>query len=214
MYLSTSDYVQHKHAPGDAEANRFYGAIDRSLAEIDRLGATLVDHRRSRHAREGRRGRAASRRSTCRTCSTAGSAPAPRSVVLPITDPYVLHHGALGSLRDGLPVARRSTRGGAGGADSGGRRASTSRWLARRGLPAIRSPARSHRRHRRLQRRRHRDRHAVRRTTICRRSTRRCDRTAAAPSRKCRCSRTAPVAAGSRPRHNYDAFDVALNGCA
>ncbi len=42
MYLSTSDYVQHKHAPGDAEANRFYGAVDRTLAEIDRLGATLV----------------------------------------------------------------------------------------------------------------------------------------------------------------------------
>ena len=42
MYLSTSDYVQHKHAPGDAAANRFYGAIDGSLAEIDRLGAALV----------------------------------------------------------------------------------------------------------------------------------------------------------------------------
>ena len=79
MYLSTSDYVQHKHAPGDAEANRFYGAIDRSLAEIDRLGATLVDHRRPRHAREGRRRRTGARRCSCRTCSTAGSAPAPRA---------------------------------------------------------------------------------------------------------------------------------------
>ena len=42
MYLSTSDYVQHMHAPGSPEANRFYGAIDEHLAELDRLGATLV----------------------------------------------------------------------------------------------------------------------------------------------------------------------------
>ena len=42
MYLSTSDYVQHTHAPGSAEANRFYGVIDGHLAELDRLGATLV----------------------------------------------------------------------------------------------------------------------------------------------------------------------------
>jgi len=42
MYLSTSDYVQHKYEPGDEAANRFYAAVDRSLASIDATGATLV----------------------------------------------------------------------------------------------------------------------------------------------------------------------------
>ena len=32
MYLSTTDYVQHKHAPGDRDANRFYAMLDHYLA--------------------------------------------------------------------------------------------------------------------------------------------------------------------------------------
>ena len=42
MYLSTTDYVQHKHAPGSPEANAFYAMMDRYWAELDRLGATLA----------------------------------------------------------------------------------------------------------------------------------------------------------------------------
>ncbi len=96
MYLSTSDYVQHKHPPGDAEANRFYGAVDRTLAEIDRLGATLVitaDHgmRAKTDAAGGLR--AVFLQDLLDGWLGAGAA----RVVLPITDPYVLHHGALGS---------------------------------------------------------------------------------------------------------------------
>jgi phosphonoacetate hydrolase len=96
MYLSTSDYVQHKHAPGEPEANRFYAAIDRSLSEIDRLGATLVitaDHGMRAKADAAGRARVIFLQDVLDRWLGAAEA----RVVLPITDPYVLHHGALGS---------------------------------------------------------------------------------------------------------------------
>jgi phosphonoacetate hydrolase len=96
MYLSTTDYVQHKHAPGDEEANRFYAMLDRYLARLDELGAVLAftaDHGMNPKTKldaspnviflqdllDEWLGRERSR------------------VILPITDPYVVHHGALGS---------------------------------------------------------------------------------------------------------------------
>ena len=42
MYLSTTDYVQHKHAPGTAAANEFTGMLDRYLGRMDALGASVV----------------------------------------------------------------------------------------------------------------------------------------------------------------------------
>ena len=42
MYLSTTDYVQHKHAPGTPGANAFVAMMDGYLAKLDRLGATVV----------------------------------------------------------------------------------------------------------------------------------------------------------------------------
>ena len=42
MYLSTTDYVQHKHAPGTDGANAFYAMMDRYLGELDALGCTIV----------------------------------------------------------------------------------------------------------------------------------------------------------------------------
>jgi len=35
MYLSTTDYVQHKHAPGTTDANDFYAMMDGYLAQIE-----------------------------------------------------------------------------------------------------------------------------------------------------------------------------------
>ena len=96
MYVSTSDYVQHKHAPGEDAANRFYAAVDRSLAAIDRLGATLVvtaDHGMRAKADASGRVRAVFLQDVLDAWLGSGVA----RVVLPITDPYVLHHGALGS---------------------------------------------------------------------------------------------------------------------
>jgi phosphonoacetate hydrolase len=96
MYLTTTDYVQHKYAPGVKQANDFYEMFDRYLAELDALGAAIVvtaDHgMKPKHHADGSPnvvyvqalldewlGKDAAR------------------VILPITDPYVVHHGALGS---------------------------------------------------------------------------------------------------------------------
>src|SRR3546814_1373056 len=42
MYLSTTDYVQHKHAPGSAGANDFYAMMDGYCAQLDAGGAVIV----------------------------------------------------------------------------------------------------------------------------------------------------------------------------
>src|SRR5438876_3791706 len=42
MYLSTTDYVQHKHAPGTPAADAFYRMMDGYLARLDGLGATIA----------------------------------------------------------------------------------------------------------------------------------------------------------------------------
>ncbi len=97
MYLSTTDYVQHKAAPGTAAANDFTAMLDRYLAQMDALGATVVltaDH--GMNAKTDALGRP-EHRVPAGACSTAGTAPATTRVILPITDPYVVHHGALGS---------------------------------------------------------------------------------------------------------------------
>jgi len=41
-YLSTTDYVQHKDAPGTPGANAFYAMMDGYLKKIDQLGATIA----------------------------------------------------------------------------------------------------------------------------------------------------------------------------
>ena len=42
MYLSTSDYVQHKHAPGEPEADAYHRAVDKVVASLIALGATVA----------------------------------------------------------------------------------------------------------------------------------------------------------------------------
>ena len=96
MYLSTSDYVQHTHAPGSPEANRFLGVIDGHLAELDRLGATLLitaDH--GMQAKSDAHGRP--RVVYVQTLLDDWCGHDATQVILPITDPYVAHHGSLGS---------------------------------------------------------------------------------------------------------------------
>jgi len=96
LYLSTTDYIQHKHAPGTAQANLFYAMMDRYLGALDAMGALIVltaDH--GMNSKTGADGRpnviylqdALDQRMGARKSR----------VILPITDPYVVHHGALGS---------------------------------------------------------------------------------------------------------------------
>src|SRR4030095_3562826 len=41
MYLSTTDYVQHKHAPGSAGANAFNAMMDSYLAQLEEMGCVI-----------------------------------------------------------------------------------------------------------------------------------------------------------------------------
>jgi phosphonoacetate hydrolase len=96
MYLSTTDYIQHKAAPGTPVANDFYAMIDRNLARLDELGATIVltaDHgMNAKHGADGQPN-VIYLQDVLDTWLGEGKA----RVILPITDPYVVHHGALGS---------------------------------------------------------------------------------------------------------------------
>jgi phosphonoacetate hydrolase len=90
LYLSLSDYVQHGHAPGDPEADAFHRALDARVTRFLEMGATVAltaDHGMNDKPRviflqdelSSRFGAGAAR------------------VICPITDPFVRHHGALGS---------------------------------------------------------------------------------------------------------------------
>jgi phosphonoacetate hydrolase len=88
--------VQHTHAPGDDAANAFYAAVDRSLSAIDRLGAALVvtaDHGMNAKADAAGTVRAVYLQDVLDDWLRPGVA----RVILPVTDPYVVHHGSLGS---------------------------------------------------------------------------------------------------------------------
>ena len=96
MYLSTTDYVQHKHAPGTPGADAFYAMMDGYLAQFDEMGwviALTADH--GMNSKVGLDGRpdVIYLQDWC----DARLGPAKARVILPITDPYVVHHGALGS---------------------------------------------------------------------------------------------------------------------
>ncbi len=100
MYLSTTDYVQHKHAPGSDEANDFYAMMDGYFQKLDALGAVLVltaDHgMNAKHTAEGDPD-VIYLQDVIDGWRDDGSLEGTARVVLTITDPYVAHHGALGS---------------------------------------------------------------------------------------------------------------------
>lgn len=96
MYLSTTDYVQHKYAPGSAGANSFYAMMDKYLGELDAGGAIIVivaDHgMKDKHLANGEPDVL-----YLQDVLDAKFGAGKTKVILPITDPYVVHHGALGS---------------------------------------------------------------------------------------------------------------------
>ena len=96
MYLSTTDYIQHKFAPDERGAKDFYAMFDRYLAELDALGAAVVvtaDHgMKPKHKADG-----SPAVIYVQDLMDAWLGKDAARVILPITDPYVVHHGALGS---------------------------------------------------------------------------------------------------------------------
>lgn len=96
MYLSTTDYIQHKFAPGSEGANKFYAMMDKYWAQLDALGAIVAltaDHGMNAKHDESGEPDVIYLQSLLDDKFGTGST----RVILPITDPYVVHHGALGS---------------------------------------------------------------------------------------------------------------------
>jgi phosphonoacetate hydrolase len=111
MYLSTTDYIQHKFAPGSAGANEFYAMMDGYWAQLEALGAIIAltaDHgMNAKHHADSGDPDVMYLQDVMDELIGAGRA----RVILPITDPYVVHHGALGSfatvyLPDDVDVAK------------------------------------------------------------------------------------------------------------
>ena len=96
MYLSTTDYIQHKHAPGTPGANAFYAMVDGYLGQLDAMGCVIAltaDHgMNAKVAMDGTPDVI-----YLQDWFDAWLGTAKARVILPITDPYVVHHGALGS---------------------------------------------------------------------------------------------------------------------
>ncbi|MGH1478045.1 MAG: phosphonoacetate hydrolase [Geminicoccales bacterium] len=96
MYLSTTDYIQHKFEPGSDGANTFYTMMDGYIGALDALGCTLVmvaDHgMNAKHKADGTPD-VIYLQDVLDDWLGEGLA----EVICPITDPYVVHHGALGS---------------------------------------------------------------------------------------------------------------------
>ena len=96
MYLSTTDYIQHKHAPGTPVANAFYEMMDGYLAQLDEMGciiAMTADHgMNAKHDSDGAPDVIYLQQELDDMLGEGAV-----RVILPITDPYVAHHGALGS---------------------------------------------------------------------------------------------------------------------
>ena len=93
MYLTTTDFVQHKYKPGSKEANDFLSKIDYWFGELDKLGAIIgvtADHgmQAKTNADGTPKVQFIEQLLDAKNIKTR--------VILPITDPYVVHHGALG----------------------------------------------------------------------------------------------------------------------
>ena len=96
LYLSLSDFVQHAHAPGEAEANAFNRAVDDRIAQLMAAGAVVgvvADHGMNDKSRADGSPNVVFLEEELNRRFGDGAV----RVICPITDPFVRHHGALGS---------------------------------------------------------------------------------------------------------------------
>ncbi len=95
MYLSLTDYVQHKYAPREAEARRFYRELDARfgrLAALDVAVALVADHGMN----DKSNGDGEPNVIWLQDILDAKFGKGDTKVICPITDAFVAHHGALG----------------------------------------------------------------------------------------------------------------------
>src|SRR5580658_6138287 len=96
LYLSLSDYVQHGHAPDEPEALDFHRALDERIAALIGLGCVVgvtADHGMNDKALPEGSPHVIFLEDLLNRQFGAGAV----RVICPITDPFVRHHGALGS---------------------------------------------------------------------------------------------------------------------
>lgn len=94
LYLSTTDFIQHKHAPDEPAAIDFYAKLDEQIGEMDRLGAIIgitADHGMNAKMTPEGEPNIVYLEPIIRELDPGAR------VILPITDPYVVHHASLGS---------------------------------------------------------------------------------------------------------------------
>jgi phosphonoacetate hydrolase len=95
MFLSLTDYVQHKYAPEEAEAKRFYRELDSRFGRLADLGATVAltaDHGMNDKSNAEGRPNVIWLQDILDDKFGKGDT----RVICPITDAFVGHHGALG----------------------------------------------------------------------------------------------------------------------
>ncbi len=95
MYLSLTDYIQHKYAPGEAEANRFYKNLDEKFGRLAELGAVVAltaDHGMNDKSKPDGTPNVIWLQDILDDAFGKGDT----RVICPITDYFVAHHGALG----------------------------------------------------------------------------------------------------------------------
>jgi phosphonoacetate hydrolase len=94
LYLSTTDYIQHMYGPVEETALAFAAMVDGYARRLAEAGARVVltaDHGMNGKARADGRPNVAYLQDFLDRFQPGAQ------VILPITDPYVVHHGALGS---------------------------------------------------------------------------------------------------------------------
>lgn len=95
MFLSLTDWVQHKYAPEESEAKRFYREIDARFGRLAELGATVAltaDHGMNDKSDAEGRPNVIWLQDILDDKFGKGDT----RVICPITDAFVGHHGALG----------------------------------------------------------------------------------------------------------------------
>jgi phosphonoacetate hydrolase len=95
MYLSLTDYIQHKYAPGEDTANKFYRAIDEKFGRLAALGAVVgltADHGMNDKSKPD----GSPNVIWLQDILDAEFGKGKTTVICPITDAFVAHHGALG----------------------------------------------------------------------------------------------------------------------
>jgi phosphonoacetate hydrolase len=95
MFLSLTDYIQHKHAPGDPVANEFYRRLDEKIGRLVQLGAVVgvtADHGMNDKSKADGTPNVIFLQDILDAEFGTGDT----KVICPITDAFVRHHGALG----------------------------------------------------------------------------------------------------------------------